>query len=97
MIEVARKQRKHAAGLARAVRGEDQDGVAQRSHSFLEAFVRPYGLDHPATPVLIDQLERLPDARPSPPQPGAGLPPDQLQASIAALERIFGLAKQRRR
>ncbi|MFL5892025.1 MAG: hypothetical protein ACJ75I_04715 [Solirubrobacterales bacterium] len=97
LIEVARKQRKHAAGLARAVRGEDQDGVAQRSHSFLEAFVRPYGLDHPATPVLIDQLERLPDARPSPPQPGAGLPPDQLQASIAALERIFGLAKQRRR
>jgi hypothetical protein len=92
LIEVTRKQRQHAAGLARAVRGESRDVVAERSRRFLEAFVRPQGLDRPATPLMTDQLERL--AKTDVPQieRAPGPSQEQLRESIAALESVFRLS-----
>lgn len=91
LIEATRKERQHADGLARAVRGEDGDMVAERSRRFLEAFVRPPGLDQPATPLMIDQLERLAEITLPPAERAPGPPSEQLQAAIETLEPIFRL------
>jgi hypothetical protein len=50
----------HHAGLAAALRGEEAEDTAARARAFLGAFVRPHGLDRPATPLLADALERAP-------------------------------------
>ena len=88
LIEVTGKPAEHAAGLARAVAGDDRESASERSRSFLSAFVRPQGLDRPATPLLVDQLEQLARsgvARESP----SDVDNEQLKAAIAALERLF--------
>jgi hypothetical protein len=95
LVEATRKERQHAAGLARAIRGEGRDRVVERNRRFLEAFVRPHGLDQPATPVLMDKLEQLAERR-SRASGRAESRPDQLQAAIAALEPIFRLGDDRR-
>lgn len=51
----------HVEGLARALRGEDRAESRQRANHFLRAFVRPRGLDIPATPLMVDALESLSD------------------------------------
>jgi len=90
LIEATRKERQHAARLARAVRGEDRDLVAERSRRFLEAFVRPQGLHQPSTPLMVDQLEGLAERTPTPVAPPN--PPDErLRAAIEALEATFRL------
>ena len=91
LIDASKKERGHVAGLARAVRGDDRELVAERSRRFLEAFVRPNGLDQPATPLLVDRLERLAEETPPPPERAPGPPAAQLRATIASLERIFRL------
>jgi hypothetical protein len=91
LIEVTRKQRQHAAGLARAVRGENEEVVAERSRRFLEAFVRPQGLDRPATPLMIDRLEQLVKADVPQIERAPGPSQEQLRESIAALESVFRL------
>jgi hypothetical protein len=91
LIEVTRKQRQHVAGLARAVRGEDQSLVAERSRSFLEAFVCPQGLAQAATPLLIDRLEQLAASDRAPSERTPGPPYEQLQPLIATLESVFRL------
>src|SRR5581483_8429 len=40
----------HAAALARALTGEDRSEAGDRARAFLADFVRPNGLDQPATP-----------------------------------------------
>lgn len=46
----------HAAHLEAAVTG---GGDAERCRRFVESFVRPHGREVPATPALVDALERL--------------------------------------
>jgi hypothetical protein len=59
----------HFSQLAEAVAGA-RDGRSARNTRFLEAFVRPCGLDAPATPVFVDSVERLARAGPAvDPQP----------------------------
>jgi len=49
----------HARGLAQAIRGDDAAGAAQRAESFVSFFLRPRGLDRPATPIMVEELRRL--------------------------------------
>jgi hypothetical protein len=49
----------HARGLARALRGDDAEEAAERARSFVAAFIRPHGLDRPATPIMVDALRTL--------------------------------------
>jgi hypothetical protein len=49
----------------------DPEGSRQRARRFIASFVRPHGVDRPATPLLVDAMERLglgprPVARPEP-------------------------------
>jgi hypothetical protein len=53
----------HARGLVRAIRGEDERDCRDKRERFLRAFVRPQGLETPATPLMVDALESLPGPR----------------------------------
>ena len=57
MAQAGREFDEHAAQLAGALRG--QSNHEERQRRFLHAFVRPRGLDQPATPVFADAVEDL--------------------------------------
>ena len=60
----------HIAQLSAVLRGDD--GFAARNRRFLEVFVRPHGLEHPAASLLADALERAAATGPRAlPAPGA--------------------------
>ena len=55
-VEVAPDFQTHRRQLAAALRGEyDAAGI----RTFIESFVRPRGLSHPATPFLVSAIEEL--------------------------------------
>ena len=56
LLHAASDMETHLTLLSTAVAGRGRD---QRNRRFLQAFVRPSGLDVPATPVFADALERL--------------------------------------
>jgi hypothetical protein len=61
-LYVGRTMDEHLAQLEESVRGREPD---DRNERFLRRFVRPYGLDVPATPRVVDAIEEL-AARPPP-------------------------------
>jgi hypothetical protein len=61
VAEAGREFEEHAEQLAAALRGESRHEERQRR--FLESFVRPRGLDQPATPVFVDAVEDMGRAR----------------------------------
>ena len=65
-LHVATSLDEHLAQLA-TVLDEDAEG-AERRRLFVESFVRPHGLDRPATPIFADAVEEL-AALPVQPQP----------------------------
>ena len=62
LLHVGRTWEEHAAQLEASLRGEGDDG---RNERFLRRFVRPLGLDRPATDLVADAIEEL-GARPAP-------------------------------
>jgi hypothetical protein len=56
-LHVASSLAEHVKQLARVL--EDGDGQAEGRGRFIESFVRPHGLDRPATPILADEVEKL--------------------------------------
>ncbi|MEJ7891566.1 MAG: hypothetical protein WKF94_02865 [Solirubrobacteraceae bacterium] len=56
LLHVADTLADHLDELRRVVAAE---GEPERRSAFLEAFVRPYGLEQPATPRFVDALEEL--------------------------------------
>jgi len=62
LLHVGRTWDEHAAQLAASLGGGGDDG---RNERFLRRFVRPFGLDRPAAPLLADAIEEL-GARPVP-------------------------------
>ncbi len=63
LLHVAETFEEHAQQIEAALCGQGDDGRCRR---FVEAFVRPYGIDVPSTPRLVAALEEL-GARPAPP------------------------------
>jgi len=61
----------------------------ERRRRFLEAFVRPHGLDRPATPRFVAAMEDLAGQRPPPPRHGGVL----ARLGIAALARALALER----
>jgi len=55
VLNVAHTMQEHAAQLEAALRGSDD---TERCHRFVEAFVRPRGMHVPATPRLVEAIER---------------------------------------
>jgi hypothetical protein len=89
LIEVTATFEEHAAGLRRALRGEDRDEAARRREAFLSAFIRPRGMDRPATPIAVGELERLAAAGSVPVATVPGPPAEEFAAAVAALEATF--------
>jgi hypothetical protein len=69
LLMTARSFEDHLAQLVTAVEG--RTGHEAQTSRFLRAFIRPHGLDRPATPIFVDavealgELERVPAARPA--------------------------------
>jgi hypothetical protein len=70
LLRVASSFEQHLAQLAEAVR---RNGDGFRRREFLEAFVRPHGIDVPATPLFVAAVERLGQRERKPPH-GASRP-----------------------
>jgi hypothetical protein len=82
----------HLAQLSAALdRAGEPD---ERSRRFVEAFVRPHGLDRPATPLLVDALEAAARRAPAP-APDRARPTPAL-AALAALARAAETAARLR-
>src|SRR5205807_3595382 len=60
LLNAAETYEEHAAHLRAALAAPHPEGcVSERSVRFTEAFIRPYGLDEPATPRMLDAVEEL--------------------------------------
>lgn len=67
LLHVAENLEDHVRQLEDAVRrGGADDGRCRR---FVEGFVRPHGLEAPATPRLVEAIERIGAMRPPAPEP----------------------------
>ena len=94
LLTVASTLEEHCVQLSNAVRRET--GCDLRSRAFVEAFVRPHGLDQPATDRFVTAVESEALRRPAPrrTQPsGASL----LQPILAPMALAAGVAQRRRR
>jgi hypothetical protein len=77
-LHVASSLEEHAEQLGRVL--EDRAEDAEQRRRFLESFVRPQGLDRPATPIFADAVEQLASA------PVAATPRTGLLRPLLAIE-----------
>jgi hypothetical protein len=89
-LHVASTLDEHVGQLARVL-DEDSAG-AERRRRFVESFVRPHGLDRPATPILADAIEELATLPVESMQPSRSL----LRAPLAVEAALCALAMSRR-
>ena len=57
LVEVARSFGEHCTQLSATI--ADPDGAGRESRGFVESFIRPFGVDQPATPRWVDAIEAL--------------------------------------
>ncbi len=57
-VKPARTFEEHHAHLAAALAGTDEQAT-ERARRFVGAFVRPHGVDSPATPVVVETIEEV--------------------------------------
>ena len=96
-LHVASSLDEHVRQLAGALERADAD--AEQRRRFVASFVRPHGLDRPATPILADEVEKLalltPDAPDRAPLLTLALWPEALLSSLVL--RLKPVRKKRRR
>jgi hypothetical protein len=64
LLHVAETYEEHAAQLREALAATHPDEcVSERSLKFVETFIRPHGLDEPATPRMVELVEELPERK----------------------------------
>jgi hypothetical protein len=62
LLHTSETYSEHAADLRKALAAQHpEECVSGRSRSFTEAFIRPYGLDEPATPRMLAAIEEVAD------------------------------------
>ena len=95
-LQVAGTLDEHVAQLETVLSDDD----AELRRAFVQRFVRPHGLDRPATPILADAVEELAGVRAAPAERGspalrAGLPVEAAPSLYAAAR--FPVRSWRRR
>ena len=85
LLTLADDVEEHAAQMARSFESTDADRA--RVREFIRLFVRPHGLDEPATPRVVRAIEEQAAVRPSP-----RTLPAHLRATRAALQAVVGAA-----
>ena len=78
-LHVGSSLEEHVVQLGRVL--DEDDGGAERRRRFVESFVRPGGLDRPATPILADAVEELAGLRADAP---VGFSPYRLPLAVEA-------------
>jgi hypothetical protein len=63
LLQLADTLEEHVAQLARSFESTESD--RDRVRAFIQWFVRPYGLDEPATPRVVQAIEEQAAARPA--------------------------------
>jgi hypothetical protein len=95
LLHLSERFDEHVDQLAGAV--EERDTPSERSRTFISAFVRPNGLDRPATPFVVDALEAAAALQPAAapvPRPAPALTP--LSWLALAGDRATGKRKKRK-
>jgi hypothetical protein len=95
LLHVARSYEEHLMQLEAAVR--EPRTTDEQSRRFVEAFVRPYGIDMPATPKVVDTLEAVgagPMPRPEDAPFGASVVRPLLAALAGRVERLHREGKE---
>jgi hypothetical protein len=97
-LTVAHDLAEHLDQLAAATSADSPDGQIER---FVHRFVRPYGLDRPALPILVSAIEEQLAAPPPPPEaePMLHVIAQPVLRPLAALadRGVFATAAKRRR
>jgi hypothetical protein len=88
-LHVASSLGEHVEQLVRVLDHDAAD--AERRKRFVESFVRPHGLDRPATPIFADAVEELASAR------VAEMPTASLLAPLVAAEAALATRRLARR
>jgi FkbM family methyltransferase len=86
LLHVARTFAEHMDQLNAALRHPNAED--QRIGRFVEAFVRPFGLNVPSTPKLVQALETLGRQKPHPAQPPPWWAPAALRLMVRRGERL---------
>jgi hypothetical protein len=92
LLRVSRSLDEHLTHLADAVAGRDVE-ASERSRRFVEAFIRPHGLDHPVTPIFVDAVERLAADGARPPV-GARASDALVRPALATILAVQGAPKR---
>lgn len=93
VLAVARTLAEHEEQIAGALEGDPDFAV--RAGAFLGRFVRPYGLDSPGVPRVVEALEALGSLRPSAASPTRLRP--VLEAALRPVAGASGRAGERER
>ena len=83
-VHVARSLPEHVVQLAGVLGGGEDDG---QRRAFVQSFVRPHGLDRPATGIYADAVEELASLKPAPAPRGSRV----LRALLGVEARLTGL------
>jgi hypothetical protein len=65
-VRIASTIEEHVRQLSDRLR--DPEGARAETRRFIGSFIRPHGIDRPATPIFVDAVERLAAAPAPPPQ-----------------------------
>ena len=96
VLRVAATPQEHLEQLSEALAGDDRHAEVRRR--FIGSFVRPLGLDTPATPALVDAVERAALApAPAPRRPSPAVRALRYALAVGALVDDLSSAKGRRR
>jgi hypothetical protein len=91
-LHVSRTFEEHVAHLREAITGGP--GADRRARAFVQRFVRPHGLDAPATPYLVDAFASAASSEPGAPEPRpAAARVGLLTATIAV--RLYRVLQQK--
>jgi hypothetical protein len=83
VLNLAETFEEHFVGLAAALRSPDTASAS--AHEFIASFVRPQGVDRPATPLIVAEIEKAVELSPEPVDEPAWLGPLR-----AAMRLSFG-------
>jgi hypothetical protein len=95
LVHVTSDPQEHAAMLVQALRGEGAADAADRARAFLADFIRPHGLDQPATPLLVDAIESLASRLRVRAERAPDIPQEWLDQLAAELEPVFHIRRGR--
>jgi len=96
VLRVAETSEEHLDQLSEALAGDDRHAEVRRR--FVGSFVRPLGLDTPATPILVDAVEEAARApAPAPRRPSPAVRALRYALAVGALVDDLSSAKGRRR